>query len=203
MTWDLSLSGTVKKSFVSVAIRPLNRLPVSRRPTATTVLAMASNQNTKAQQAWRAVLLHKRMDVAMTIAHVIAAGCTLWDEYRLQDVNTRGPIELYKPSWFKNHFGWGTWLARCRSWAILMEESMNGQLLEYLRMVVFYKLLFKEPVVMESDDFWKNIKDARCLLKCYLDGWKLAIMESAFDDWVVNHPQSWTTHEMLRNHSSH
>ena len=174
-----------------------------RRLTATTVLAMASNQNTKAQQAWRAVLLHKRMDVAMNIAHVIAAGCTLWDEYRLHDVNTRGPIELYKPSWFKNHFGWGTWLARCRSWAILMEESMNGQVLEYLRMVVFYKLLFKEPVVMESDDFWKNIKDAGCLLKCYLDGWKLAIMESAFDDWVVNHPQSWTTHEMLRNHSSH
>jgi hypothetical protein len=84
-----------------------------------------------------------------------------------------------------------------------MEESLNGQVLEYLKMFGFYHLLFKEPMVIESAEFWSNIKGARCLLKCYLDGWKLAILESAFDDWVVNHPQSSSTHEMLRDHSSH
>ena len=167
-----------------------------KRLAAATVLAMTSIQNTNAQQAWKAMMLHTRTGIVSFVADVIATGCHKWDEFPLQDLDTRGPIELYNPSWFTTHFGWGTWLARCRSWAQLVEASLNGQLVEYLNMSARYSMLFKEREEAVTDAFWDNIKSVRRLLKCYLDGWKMAIDESAFERFLFDNPQSWTPNSM-------
>jgi hypothetical protein len=191
------------QSFVSIAIRPLTRLPVCKRLAASTVLAMASNQNTKAQEAWRAMMLHTRTEIATNVDLVIANGSLLWDEFCAHEVDTRGPIELCKPIWFMTHFGWGKWLTRCRSWALLVKPRLEGQIIEYLDMLGRYHLLFKAREEVESVAFWINIKEARSLLNCYLNGWKQAISESAFEGFVVDHPQSWTTIQMVRDASFH
>ena len=151
---------------------------------------MTSKQNDKAQLAWKAMMLHTRTGIVSFVANVIATGCQMWDEFPLQDSDTTGPIELYNPTWFTKHCGWGAWLARCRSWAMLVQDRLNGKIVEYLNMMARYSTLFKGREEAETDAFWDNLQSARRLLKCYLDGWKMAIDESAFAGWVANHPKS-------------
>ena len=145
---------------------------------------MAAKQQV-AQQAWRVTVTHLRTEIYayMDSVHRLAMG--FWRSYPPNNGGTDcGPFELMHQNWYRRNRCWGQWLLRSNTWAHQAKTRLDELVALLRRQCRLSCVLFKDKEDYMDETLYIALAEATDLLNCYFGGWKHAVTEIEFHDWI-------------------
>jgi hypothetical protein len=138
-----------------------------------------------AQEAWRVVITQMRTEIYVYLDSIHRLSMGFWRSYGPNNLGEdAGPLELFHKAWYRRNRFWGPWLLRAHTWA-KQKKVRKDALVDLLqRQCGLYHMMFHANENYMDETLYIALAETTEMLDCYIRGWRYAMRELDFDDWI-------------------
>ena len=138
-----------------------------------------------AQEAWRVVITQMRTEIYMYLDSIHRLSMGFWRSYGPNNLGEdAGPFELFHKAWYRRNRFWGPWLLRAHTWAKQAKVRTQAMVNLLQRQCGLYHMMFHAKEDFMDETLYLTLEGTFSLLDCYIRGWRHAMTELDFDDWL-------------------
>ena len=138
-----------------------------------------------AQEAWRVVITQMRTEIYMYLDTIHRLSMGFWRSYGPNNLGEdAGPFELFHKAWYRRNRFWGPWLLRAHTWAKQAKVRTQAMVNLLQRQCGLYHMMFHAKEDYMDETLYLTLEGTFTMLDCYIRGWRHAMTELDFDDWL-------------------